>query len=91
MRLIDADALKLKVYHEWIRDSKEIDRVVDSVPTIDAVEVVRCRDCRWYDNRYGDVCHNPRYGDGWANYPPPYVNEDYWCKDGDGRKGGDDE
>ena len=52
--------------------------------------VVRCKDCRWYDNRYGDVCHNPRYGDGWANYPPPYVDEDYWCKDGE-RKGGEDE
>ena len=53
-------------------------------------ELVRCKDCRWYDNRYGDVCHNPRYGDGWANYPPPYVDEDYWCKDGE-RKGGEDE
>ena len=53
-------------------------------------ELVRCKDCRWYDNRYGDVCHNPRYGDGWANYPPPYVDEDYWCKDGE-RKGGDSE
>ena len=52
-------------------------------------ELVRCKDCRWYDNRYGDVCHNPRYGDGWANYPPPYVDEDYFCKDGE-RKGGDD-
>lgn len=52
------------------------------------VWVVRCKDCQWYDNRYGDVCHNPRYGDGWANYPPPYVDEDYWCKDGE-RKGGD--
>ena len=53
-------------------------------------EIVRCKDCRWYDNGYGDVCHNPRYGDGWANYPPPYVDEDYWCKDGE-RKGGDSE
>lgn len=52
-------------------------------------DVVRCKDCRWYDNRYGDVCHNPRYGDGHANYQPPYVDEDYWCKDGE-RKGGDD-
>ena len=59
----------------------------DGIPTIHAV---RCKDCRWYDNRYGDVCHNPRYGDGWANYPPPYVDEDYWCKDGE-RKGGDSE
>ena len=56
----------------------------------ESVKVVRCKDCKWYDNRYGDVCHNPRYGDGWANYPPPYVDEDYWCKDGE-RKGGDDE
>ena len=56
----------------------------------DLLEVVRCKDCRWHDNRYGDVCHNPRYGDGWANYPPPYVDEDYWCKDGE-RKGGDSE
>lgn len=53
----------------------------------DSVSVVRCKDCRWYDNRYGDVCHNPRYGDGHANYQPPYVDEDYWCKDGE-RKGG---
>ena len=56
----------------------------------DIVKVVRCKDSRRYDNRYGDVCHNPRYGDGWANYPPPYVDEDYWCKDGE-RKGGEDE
>ena len=53
----------------------------------DAVEIVQCKDCKWYDNRYGDVCHNPRYGDGHANYQPPYVDEDYWCKDGE-RKGG---
>lgn len=54
----------------------------------DMEPVVRCKDCRWYDN--SDVCHNPRYGDGHANYQPPYVDEDYWCKDGE-RKGGDDE
>ena len=65
----------------------------ESMPTsAEAVqgEIVHCKDCRWYDNRYGEVCHNPRYGDGWANYPPPYVDEDYWCKDGE-RKGGEDE
>ena len=56
----------------------------------DVVRVVRCKDCRWYDNKYGDVCHNPRYGDGHANYSPPYVDENYWCKDGE-RKGGEEE
>lgn len=49
----------------------------------DLVEVVRCKDCRWYENRYGEVCHNPRYGDGHANYSPPYVDEEYFCKDGE--------
>lgn len=53
-------------------------------------EVVRCKDCRWYDSRYGDVCHNPRYGDGYANYQPPYVDEDYWCKDGEHKGGGEE-
>ena len=48
------------------------------------VWVVRCKDCKWYDNR--DVCHNPRYGDGHANYSPPYVDEEYWCKDGERRE-----
>jgi len=50
----------------------------------DMVELVRCNDCKWYDNR--DVCHNPRYGDGHANYSPPYVDEEYWCKDGERRE-----
>ena len=49
------------------------------------VSVVRCKDCRWYENRYGEVCHNPRYGDGHANYSPPYVDEEYFCKDGERR------
>lgn len=48
--------------------------------------VVRCKDCRWYENRYGEVCHNPRYGDGHANYSPPYVDEEYFCKDGERRE-----
>ena len=74
---------------DWIR-VEEVRENIDMLPSSDAVQVVQCKDCKWYDNRYGDVCHNPRYGDGWANYSPPYVDEDYWCKDGE-RKGGEDE
>lgn len=53
------------------------------------VSVVRCKDCRWYENRYGEVCHNPRYGDGHANYSPPYVDGEYFCKDGERRENDD--
>ena len=74
--------------NNWTINFADIEEFYDMA--IEALSVVRCKECRWYDNRYGDVCHNPRYGDGWANYPPPYVDEDYWCKDGE-RKGGDDE
>lgn len=47
-------------------------------------EPVRCKECKWLDKN-GVDCHNPRYGDGWANYPPPYVGEEYFCKDGERR------
>ena len=49
MKLIDADALKEglkeKMYgHPFER--KFISSVVDSEPTIDAIHVVRCRECK---------------------------------------------
>lgn len=48
MRLIDADALK-ELRHNYIQgkikfDGNEYD-LIDKCPTIDAVEVVRCKDC----------------------------------------------
>ena len=62
MKLIDADELRKVMYHEafetdsdmqkwdggcWIR-YKMFEKAIDFVPTIDAVEVVRCVDCvRW--------------------------------------------
>lgn len=54
---------------------------VDVLLNADLVEVVRCRECKHYDWRRG-VCHNPRWGNGWANYPPPSVNENFFCADG---------
>lgn len=92
------------IYHNEQKDEEAFNMAIEALHREEAEEkgychrirpsnvevVVRCKDCRWYDNRYGDVCHNPRYGDGHANYQPPYVDEDYWCKDGE-RKGGEDE
>lgn len=60
MRLIDADALKKKLFvfdmefhdghHQKYYVYKEKD--VDDAPTIDAVPVVRCKDCKWF-GEYG--------------------------------------
>ena len=59
MKLIDADALIERMYHDafetdtdmqkwdgafWIR-YKMFENAMDSAPTIDAVEVVRCGEC----------------------------------------------
>lgn len=57
MRLIDADALKYKqqvmykkdgsddVWAEWFTTATEI----NNAPTIDAEPVVRCKDCKFWD------------------------------------------
>ena len=44
MRLIDADALKANINTAFW---SEIGKIIDSAPTIDAVSVVRCSECRW--------------------------------------------
>ena len=60
MRLIDADALKGAInkatdvvkgkgYDELTHIFDGIIDLVDRMPTADAVPVVRCKDCEWYD------------------------------------------
>lgn len=81
MRLIDADAL-----HEFVE--KEFPNgtpyewawaltVVDHTPTIDAVEVVRCKDCRYWHEDALACEYLPRsengtrpawYGDDFCSY-----------------------
>ena len=50
MRLIDANALKDRIRQEPTDGmyTAEILEAIDEVPTVDAVEVVRCKDCKWY-------------------------------------------
>lgn len=59
MRLIDADELKKKVYMEEdpYGETKMVvlETDVDEAPTIDAIHVVRCKDCKCCSvNRYAD-------------------------------------
>jgi hypothetical protein len=58
MRLIDKDALKSKVQaQEWKRDPAVmlaldwIYMLINEQPTIDAVPVVRCKDCKSFSKR----------------------------------------
>lgn len=67
MRLINADALKTEVKNMVLRRegfhendyeygrNQALDYVadilIDDAPTIDAVPVVRCKDCKWFNDR----------------------------------------
>lgn len=86
MRLIDTNFILdefLKRYTERERDGKlifaacEIKQdfadMISNAPTVDAVEVVRCKDCKYFKTR---LCENE------DNY------DDWFCADGE-RKDGD--
>ena len=49
-RYIDADELKRNhmFYHEADNRSYAEERDIDETPTVDAVQVVRCKDCRYH-------------------------------------------
>ena len=48
MRLIDADALMSAVMAQDVVDKSVAKRLILQAPTVDAVPVVRCKDCEYY-------------------------------------------
>lgn len=96
MRLIDADALMDALgiaddcqdcqYQSSIFCSRSPDFVnaceaIADAPVIDAVPVVRCRDCKWYKTMYCKM-------DRWTDLITVYVaKEDDYCSYGEKWKG----
>lgn len=104
MRLIDAEELE-KLLVDMASTEKTIRGIQMNAlcfaavksetmtPTIDAVPVVRCKDCKWWKRfdieegiRYGD-CTNPRA----IIRKDAIPSERYFCPDGERRDGGDDD
>ena len=97
MRLCDLDEIKIQVKrqyedcHGYSGNKKAIYReailavrsILHSAKTIDAVPVVRCRECKWWqeDDDIGH-CDNP---DGLDNYAKP----DDFCSYGERKEGAD--
>lgn len=46
MRLIDADALVKALNESGVPYRADVQEVLDAQPTVDAVPVVRCKDCK---------------------------------------------
>lgn len=57
---------------------------IENAPTVDAVEVVRCKDCDWY-REDGSICVNPKCGKSWYGCPVP---PEHFCSYGE-RRGGE--
>ena len=71
-RLIDADALLMDnswAFYDENGNRNEACIAVENAPTVDAVEVVRCKDCKYYDGGYRccatDIWTNPN---GYCHY-----------------------
>ena len=89
-RPIDADAVKGLIRSgisvDTYADQDYVCELVDDIPTIDAVSVVRCKDCK----------HNPKYTDDYMygkcifccedDFYSGTPNDDWFCADGE-RKG----
>ena len=83
MRLIDADRLKSYIDCGHLRPPTEVCfseldvcNMIDKRPTIDAVEVVRCKDCRWA------IVRDEYIGRLWCSIHRGYMEDTYYCDDG---------
>ena len=100
-RLIDADALKDKLMnleasggHKYYRKGMDdtlhfhVPNIIDNAPSVDAVEVVRCKDCKhrveyFLSGRFVCKFHQCTIC-GSANY----VKDDGYCSDGERKDNG---
>lgn len=95
MRLIDADALSVEMFDEafekdsdlqkwdggcWIR-YKLFENTIRRQPTIDAVPVVRCGECKHHEDEEPGMVYCPNTVGGW-------VKNSWFCADGERREDG---
>ena len=85
MRVIDIDPILAwandpEVHEPYgVRGSELVRKLWDApiIETIDAVSVVRCKECRYWEMR-----NSPR---GWCVVHQGYVSPQYFCADGEVR------
>ena len=75
MRLIDADATIYALNVASRGDSKDVIRnlvicFLLASPTVDAVPVIRCKDCKYSTDEYGD-------GDCYCDLSVKYIGKDW--------------
>lgn len=94
-RLIDADALNYSTHRECagFGDYYDMEIItkskIDNAPTIDAVEVVRCKDCKYRRENECPMYHEEwsvtEDGDDWLN-TNDYTKDNGFCDWGERRE-----
>ena len=85
-RPIDADALIERVTGNGLKPITEqiFRKLIDDAPTIDAVSVLRCKDCKYAHMTYGGDC---KYCDMWKDDDDfcieLYLDGDFYCAYGE--------
>ena len=86
MQLIDLDSdyIQETLYRRGFKTRQDIEEWLSFAPTIDAVPVVRCKDCLYSTERYGHIgcIHGVSYRNTW-NKP------DFFCSYGKRKEGAD--
>lgn len=79
-RLIDADKIKLpKGFFEKVDNVPKFYEWLGTLPTVDAVEVIRCENCRWFGEEDED-------GQCWCNFNDISTLKHSFCSHGERRK-----
>ncbi len=85
MRLIDAYSAKEAIEYSLVGDTASMgERVIDRQPTIDAVPVVRCRECKYRFKNNGHSKDGCPIID--ANI---WMDDDDFCSHGERKEGAD--
>ena len=87
-RLIDADALKAKfpfvgMFEKGLWHTLTIQKAIDNAPTVDAVEVVRCKDCKHWNEETGWCYHHSHFVNSKGDFCHPWESNDWKMFDAD--------
>lgn len=83
MRLTDADKL------DWWYKGRNIRHVIDDAPTVDAVPVVRCKDCKWFADNNDGEWYGCQMFHVVLNTPEDAPKPNDFCSYGERKDGGD--
>ena len=93
MRLIDSDELWERLNYEPWEHNADRDEIalpiVNAAPTVDAVPVVRCKDCKYYRNHPNGLCYlhtEPKENERGYSGEAVCVEPDDFCSYGERRE-----